>query len=313
MILVVCRLRDKPPVHKTAVSGLSRDLRNEISKQYHDHMQSKVLNELTLTSGPKMTVVVRLGDRRRQRWLQDLMASDMITCDCIGSIKLQYYGNNVSSILEEEIMHFNVNKFSESLIKEKVHIIQTNAGLGHRFHIFGDEYKHVEPFVLTLDDDAVVGCKKLSSHLHKIMQMESRSSVLSRVIAIARSREVKYCEDGTIRYVGGPRLTHKSIALTMALLAPTEMLHLFTTMLPNEMFDTIDHSLNCEDILMNYFSGFLNQNVGLSYSADIATVWDSSNHGLSHKNGARSRSDCVYLYNKLFSEFGMTLQYCMDC
>lgn len=237
----------------------------------------------------------------------------------VSNIVLNYYGEEADTYRRE--LNVVLANYSTP-VRLKVGVYPTTYGLGHRFHVF-DEHGYdiaLSPLILNLDDDVVINCDSLKKKLQILSRMsidhkrfhESSSPPMSKLVAATspgKLRGVAYKENGDIEYIQS-----KGLALTPALLLPLELFKYFVDVIPVEMLRPIDEMLNCEDILMNFVSAFLNENNATAMSCDsnrktASLIPTTSYDGLSKTNTIFHRSNCIYWFDKVFNHFGTALLY----
>ena len=242
---------------------------------------------------------------------------------------INYYGSQLDSYRQDlGILLANYTAAS----RLKVDIYPTQFGLGHRFHVF-EEHGYAaarSPLILILDDDVTTTCEgihklvtalrsktKVALHHHNITLKQNSNhhgqmGVLpfSSLVAMSIERGAHYNKNGNIQYL---YKKGKGVALTTSLLLPVELLKFFTSVVPESVLAPLDTNKNCEDILMNFVSAFLNNNHAtehrLKFSKFIPELSKKGTAtGLSTtKNTMFHRSSCIYWLDKLFRPFDTKL------
>jgi hypothetical protein len=235
-------------------------------------------------------------------------------CDVVSNVVINYYGS------EERVYRQELESSLEghtAASRLRIGIFPTQYGLGHRFHVFEEHGYAIaqSPLVLILDDDVTTTCdgvRHLLTALRK--KTDNRTDKLkerlpfSSLVAMSIQRGAAYKTNGDIQYV---YKKGKGIALTTSLLLPLELIRFFVHSIPEEVLKPIDDNKNCEDILMNFVSAFLNNNHAmdnrLKYSKFIPDLVKPGT-GLSlTKNTMFHRSSCIYWIDKLFQSFDIKL------
>ena len=94
------------------------------------------------------------------------------------------------------------------------------------------------------------------------------------------------------------------IGLTNAAIIPRLLMEYTIKIVPEVVFRDIDLMKNCEDILLNFVSAFLNNNTGVSAFIDTAKeISPSTPLSLSKSNKRYSRAWCVHWISFIFSPF----------
>lgn len=240
----------------------------------------------------------------------------MAGCSSVSNIILNYYGKKVDIYRRE--LDILLTNYSSPTNRLKVSVYSTTYGLGHRFHVFDEHGYHIalSPLILNLDDDMVVNCDELKNQLQIVGRMTLYHKKLreplpiSKLVAATNSgvrRGAIYESNGNIEYVSR---NHSGIALTPAVFMPLELFKFIVEVIPEEMLKPIDEILNCEDIMLNFVSAFLNNNVATSVSCNARTAFSMpiiAHAGLG--NSLFRRSSCIYWLDKVFDHFDTALQY----
>ena len=194
---------------------------------------------------------------------------------------------------------------------KEVDIYPTQYGLGHRFHVFAEHgYAAARsPLILNLDDDVKITCKSIHKlfkklRINAIVQKQHLS--FSNMVSLSIERGASYHKNGDIQYL---LRNGRGIALTPSCLLPLELMKFLVDVMPEEILAPIDKIKNCEDIMMNFASAFLNVNHASGHQRLIfANVIQKLNwHGLATNNTVFHRSSCIYWLDKVFRSFNTRL------
>ena len=246
---------------------------------------------------------------------------------------INYYGSQEELYRKElDILLANHSVASSP----NIDIYPTKFGLGHRFHVFEEHGYAVAqaPLILILDDDVTTTCDgihklvaALTSKTMDTLYQNGTSNIngnssrnnnkqlksklpFSSLVAMSIERGADYKKNGNIQYV---YKKGKGIALTTSLLLPVELIKFFTSVVPESVLAPLDENKNCEDILMNYISAFLNENHATMYHLKFSKfIPELSKKGKSSglsttKNTMFHRSSCIYWIDKLFRPFDTKL------
>jgi hypothetical protein len=229
-----------------------------------------------------------------------------VDCDVVSNIVINFYGAEVGAY-REELRVLLTNYSAPSRLK--VDIYPTQFGLGHRFHVF-EEHGYAaaqSPLVINMDDDVMTTCPDIQRAVARLSNDPKQPAFpVSDLLALSLVRGVRYKGNGDIQYL----MKGKAIALTISFLLPVELMKFFADVMPAEMLAVVDDVKNCEDIMMNFVSAFLNKNDASKHKIEIVkNIRKLRGHGLSHKNTLFTRSCCVYWLDKIFRRFDTKLLY----